>query len=164
VTIGAIPTGFHVYRVTPISTGYQFYIDGVLKGTVSKTLPTGTLLKATLSAFYGSPKPALLADYVRVLSYPSSGTFTSGVFDATRIATWGNVSWTASVPAGTSMVIQVSSGNTATPDASWSAWNTVTSGGTIKAPAARYLRYRVTFTTTNSTLTPVLNDITFTWQ
>jgi len=38
------------------------------------------------------------------------------------------------------------------------------SGATIPAPSARYLRYRVTFTTTNPTLTAVLNDVTITWK
>jgi methionine-rich copper-binding protein CopC len=162
--IGALPSGFHVYRVTPVATGFQFYVDGSLKATVAQTLPAGTPLKASVSAFYGSPRPAILADWVHVLSYASGGVFTSSVFDATRTATWGTFSFTGTVPAGTTMIVEVSSGNTATRDGTWSSWTRATSGGAISAPSGRYLQYRVTFTTTNSTVTAVLNDVTVTWR
>jgi hypothetical protein len=164
VKIGALPGGFHVYRVTPVATGFEFYVDGTRKATIAQTLPAGTLLKASISAFYGSPKPAILADWVHVLSYGSSGVYTSGVFDATRTATWGKITFNGTVPAGTTMVVEVSSGNTATPDGTWSAWTRVTSGATISAPAGRYLRYRVTLTTTDGTVTAVLKDLTVNWQ
>jgi hypothetical protein len=62
------------------------------------------------------------------------------------------------------MVVEVSSGNTATPDGTWSAWAPVTSGATITAPAGRYLQYRVTFSTTDTTLTSVLKDLTVMWK
>jgi hypothetical protein len=139
-------------------------VDGSRKATIAQTLPAGTPLRASVSAFYGSPRPAILADWVHVLSYAPSGVFTSGVFDATRTATWGTITFNGTVPAGTTMVVEVSSGNTATPDATWSAWTRVSSGSTITAPASQYLRYRVTFTSTNSTLTAVLRDLTVTWR
>jgi len=162
--IGGLPSGFHVYRVTPVATGFQFYVDGALKATVAQTLPAGTGLKAMVSAFYGSPKPAILADWVHVLSYASSGVFTSSVFDAGRMATWGTITFNGTVPTGTTMVVEVSSGNTATPDGTWSAWTRVASGATAPAPASRYLRYRVTFTTTDGAVTAVLNDLTVAWR
>jgi hypothetical protein len=40
----------------------------------------------------------------------------------------------------------------------------VSNGGAIASPTGRYLKYRVTLTTTNPTLTPILDDITFTWS
>src|SRR5205085_2899205 len=108
-------------------------------------------------------KPALLADWVRMQSFATSGVFTSTVLDATRLAIWGTVTWTASLPAGTTLVVETSSGNTASPDGTWSAWAAVTNGGAIASPPARYLRYRMTLTTSNPTLTPTLYDIVFTW-
>ncbi len=139
-------------------------MDNVLKTTISLTIPSSTALKLMLSAFKGSPQPAVQADWIRVLSYPASGTFTSTVFDAGRAATWGTASWTATLPANTTLVIQTRSGNTATPDSSWSSWTTVGNGGTVASPSSRYLQYQVLFTTTDSTATAVLSDVTFNWS
>jgi hypothetical protein len=163
VRISSLPTGYHVYRVTPIATGFQFYVDGVLRTTISKTMPGGTILKMGLSQFSGASSTALLADYAQFISYAPSGTFTSSVLDAGRTATWGNVNWTATVPANTSILVQVRGGNTATPDGTWSAWTTVTNAGPLGLPASRYLQYRVVLSTSDSTQTPTLYDLLFTW-
>jgi hypothetical protein len=40
----------------------------------------------------------------------------------------------------------------------------VSNGGAIASPTERYLKYRITLTTTNPTLTSILDDITFTWS
>jgi hypothetical protein len=164
VSLGNLPTGYHVYRVQPVSGGFQFSIDGVVKTKISKTFPSGTALHVVMSAFSGSPKPALLVDWVHVLSFATSGVFTSSVFDATRTATWGTAAWTANLPAGTTLTVETSSGNTPTPDGTWSSWAPVVNGGLISSPGpARYLRYRVTLTTSDPSQTPTLYDIAFTW-
>jgi hypothetical protein len=100
---------------------------------------------------------------VQLASGVLNGTFTSTIFDATRNATWSTVSWTASVPAGTTLTVQTRSGNTATPDSTWSQWTTVTNGAAVPDPSARYRQYRVIFTSTTAGLTPILFDITFLW-
>jgi hypothetical protein len=102
VSLGSRPSGYHVYRVQPTATGFQFFIDGVLKTTINKTIPSGTALTIDLAS---ANSTALKADWVRLASYPLSGTFTSSVLDAGRAETWGNATWTASLPAGTSFVI-----------------------------------------------------------
>ena len=163
VSLGALPTGFHDYRIQPSSNTYQFYVDGALKTTLTATIPSGTALKAVFSEFAGSPQPPMQVDWVRYGTYASNGVFISSVFDAGRIATWGIASWTANLPAGTNIIVETSSGNTATPDSTWSAWQTVTNGGMIASPPARYLRYRITLTTSSPTVTPVLQDITINW-
>src|SRR5207248_2658132 len=154
VSLGALPMGFHAYMVRPVSGGFKFYIDGALKATISATLPAGTVLKAALCDFTGNANTPLQADWIRISSYTSGGTFASSVFDAGRIAQWGTTAWTATLPAGTSMLVETQSGNTPIPDASWSNWLVVNNGGTIGSPSARYLCYRVTLVTTNATLTP----------
>ena len=57
----------------------------------------------------------------------------------------------------------VGSGNTPTPDASWSAWQSVSNGSAVASPAGRYLQYEVIFTTSNQNVTATLQDITFQW-
>jgi hypothetical protein len=101
---------------------------------------------------------------VQLAAGSTSGTFTSVVFDATRTAVWGVGTWTASVPAGTTMTVQVRSGNTATPDATWSAWTPVTNGGVVGSPSGRFLQCRVLMTSSSTSVTPILFDITFTWS
>jgi lysophospholipase L1-like esterase len=101
---------------------------------------------------------------VQLASGSLNGTFTSALFDATRLASWGNVSWTATVPTGTTLTVQTRSGNSSTPDGTWSAWTTVVNGQSTSSSAGRYLQYRVTFTSTSASLTPVLFDITFLWN
>jgi len=165
LNIGALPSGFHLYRIQPIAGAFQFLVDGVVKATVSATFPTGTPLKIILSIYNGSSlQPPLQADWVRIASYPSSGTFTSSVFDATRTATWGAASWTANIPAGTTITVQTRSGNTATPDGTWSGWATVVNGNLVTSPNARYLQYQVILTTSDPTQTPTIFDISFAWS
>jgi hypothetical protein len=119
-----------------------------------------------------------------VLSYALSGTFTSAVFDATRLADWGFMNYSATLPAGCQIIVETRTGNTVTlggsgtqiivgdePSGSlvsgfgadWSDWAQVANGAEIVSPAARYLQYRVTLITSDPTLTPVLRDIMFSW-
>jgi hypothetical protein len=67
------------------------------------------------------------------------------------------------VPAGTTLTVQTRSGNTPTPDNTWSAWAAVTNGQSVSSPGARYFQYRAILTATGTSLTPVLFDITFVW-
>jgi hypothetical protein len=160
VNLGPLPSGFHDYLIHPVTGGFQFLVDGVLQTTISISFPSGLAVKIGLSAFSGSPQPALQADWVRVDNYPASGTFTSAVFDAGHLASWGVASWTATVPAGTTLTVLARTGNTATPDTTWTGWTTLTSGGTV-GTSGRYIQYEVKLTTTDPTVTPTLFDITF---
>jgi hypothetical protein len=98
--------------------------------------------------------------------YVSSGTLVSNVFDASTASLWKNIYWTATLPAGTSLTVQTRSGNTSTPDASWSSWSTAyaSSGAAVSSPSSRYLQYQVTLQTTNPTNTPVLTSISISYQ
>jgi hypothetical protein len=162
VNLGGLPSGFHDYLIKPVSGGFAFYVDGALQTTITASFPTGTALKVVLSAYNASP--VLQADWVHINSYPAGGTFTSSVFDATRAAIWGTVNWDAVLPAGTTITVETRSGSTATPDGTWSAWTPVSNGGTVASPSARYLEYEVIFSTTDPTLTPILDDILFNWS
>jgi hypothetical protein len=161
ISLGALPTGFHVYTIRPTGSSFQFYVDGVLQTTIKANIPASTKMQLTLSSFNGAPTPAIQAEWLRVATYPSSGTFTSSVFDAGQAVTWGLANWTSKLPTNTTLTVQTRSGNTATPDGSWSAWSSVSNGGTIASPAGRYLQYQVTLTTTDATVTPTLFSITF---
>ena len=119
---GPRPTGFHTYKVQPTSSGFQFYVDGVLQTTIAASFQTTVSLKAGLSDFTGTSGQPLQADSVSFKSYSTtrSGTFTSMVFNAGMQATWDTAHWTAKLPPGTGITVQVRAGNTSSPDATWS--------------------------------------------
>ena len=82
---------------------------------------------------------------------PAEGTYTSMIFDAGRTTTFGTATWTADVPAGTSLRFQVAVSSTAGgpwvfegPDGT--AGSDFTSSGMAftTPPAGRYVCYRAT--------------------
>jgi len=88
------------------------------------------------------------------------GTYDSDVKDARMVATWGTVSWRASMPSGTGIELRTRSGNTRTPDEAWSDWSApyaTTSGSPITSPKARYLQWRAILTGT--TASPILTSV-----
>ena len=75
----------------------------------------------------------------------AEGTYTSLVRDAQTVADWGTLSWRASVPAAGRVDVFTRSGNTATPDDTWSAWSgpyATANGEEIQSPNARYLQWK----------------------
>jgi hypothetical protein len=89
------------------------------------------------------------------------GTYTSEVRDATTVATWGAIKWQAAAPNGTRIEISTRSGNTRTPDETWSNWSapyTDQQGSPIASPRARYLQWRAVLTATGSDA-PVLTSV-----
>jgi sugar lactone lactonase YvrE len=76
------------------------------------------------------------------------GTYTSDIRDATTVAAWGAIKWQAAVPAGGRVEISTRSGNTRTPDETWSDWSpayTSPEGSAIASPRARFLQWRAIF-------------------
>jgi hypothetical protein len=74
----------------------------------------------------------------------ATGTYSSDVRDAGTVATWGAIRWRAASKPG-EVEVFTRSGNTATPDETWSAWSkayTVANGERIASPNARYLQWR----------------------
>ena len=90
------------------------------------------------------------------------GTYESDARDAQMIATWGALSWRGTTPAGTSIEISTRSGNTETPDDTWSAWSPATKkpeGTTIGNPKARYIQWRAVLSG-SKTESPILTSVT----
>ena len=112
--------------------------------------------------------------YIIGQTYPSSGTFESATIDlATSPASFGNLTWTATVPAQTgASAFQVRVAGK-TSDSGWVAGDYVGSDGTSSTyftssgtaiPSAlngkRYVRYKVFFATADTAYTPTLSDLT----
>jgi MBG domain-containing protein/carboxypeptidase family protein/Big-like domain-containing protein len=99
-----------------------------------------------------------------------SGTFVSSLKDANAAngatPTWGAISWSAATPAGTNVQFQVAASNSAFgpfnfvgPDGT--AATVFANGGSLaQFNGNRYLRYKAVLTTSSSSATPTLNDVT----
>jgi len=91
-----------------------------------------------------------------------SGTVTSTVHDAGFTASWGSLSWVAEVPRGASVTMQVRTGETEQPDATWSIWSDALSeatGSPIRAPRARFIQWRSTLKAGSGGTSPVLRSV-----
>jgi hypothetical protein len=74
-----------------------------------------------------------------------SGSYLSEAQDALTTARWGRIAWRAAVPSGSKVEIATRTGNSATPDATWSDWSQVyanADGSAITSSAARFLQWR----------------------
>ena len=88
------------------------------------------------------------------------GTYESEVRDAGTVATWGVIRWRAALNGG-QVEVQTRSGNTATPDETWSPWSKAygsASGDQIASPNARYLQWRAVLSAGSGS--PVLTSVT----
>ena len=90
------------------------------------------------------------------------GTYTSDVRDAQTVALWGTIKWEATTPDGSRLEVSTRSGNTSTPDETWSDWSSTYSdheGSSITSPRARYLQWRATLTAGKGDA-PLLTSVT----
>jgi hypothetical protein len=89
------------------------------------------------------------------------GTYESDVRDAGTVASWGAIRWRFTGRPGQVQIV-TRSGNTATPDETWSPWSkphTLAEGEPIGSPNARYLQWKATITS-ESGEGPVLTSVT----
>jgi hypothetical protein len=84
--------------------------------------------------------------------------------DAGSSVAWTTATWNANLPAGTSLIVETSTGNTAIPDSTWSGWSAVAADGTITSPAGQYIHYRFTLKSNDASVTPTVFDITLNYK
>lgn len=156
--VAATP-GWFAWNITSLAVGWwtrAIVNDGVMIRQVGDT--TSTLGNKD---FYSSDTPTASVRPRLLLNYTTPGSrghFESGIVDAGGQAAWSRISWNASLPAGTSVVVRTRSGNTISPDASWSLWNALAPGAIITSPSSRYLQYSLDLYTSNS-LSPSVHDV-----
>lgn len=95
-----------------------------------------------------------------------AGTYVSDVRDAAAGATWGLLQWEGTVPTSTTASFETRSGNTSTPDDTWSEWTAVRADASVSridSPPARYLQWRVALKAGSSGPSPVLDAVTVTF-
>ena len=89
------------------------------------------------------------------------GTFESEVKDTEGASSWGRIRWTGQMPSGTTVRFYTRTGNTDTPDKTWSNWTgpyTDREGETITSPDARFIQWKAVLATKN-TETPMISSV-----
>ena len=120
-------------------------------------LPTGGVAIGTgnIGEVYTSQPETKSTGSSAVADASAGGTFQSVIHDSRLVSRWGTVRWNASLPTGSSLVMETRAGNVAEPDATWSDWQAVTplpspavgnrlgGEGRIVSPPARFIQYRL---------------------
>ncbi len=89
------------------------------------------------------------------------GTYESEPRDAQTVSTWGTISWRGTASGGNRVEVFTRSGNTPTPDDTWSPWSsahTNAAGSPITSPKARYFQWRAVLTGKGDG--PILTSVT----
>jgi hypothetical protein len=87
----------------------------------------------------------------------TSGSYESSVRDTEAISTWGKLSWKSETPQLIQMFTR--SGNTGSPDKTWSDWTRVDGDGGANSPKARFIQWRAVLRA-DSGRSPSLNSVT----
>jgi outer membrane protein assembly factor BamB len=92
----------------------------------------------------------------------SEGTFLSRVKDTEAVSAWGRLRWEGTRPSGSEILVQTRSGNTASPDSTWTDWSAPYSqaeGQPITSETARFLQIKATLSG-KSGAAPELDSVT----
>ena len=88
------------------------------------------------------------------------GEYESDVKDTRGRARWGRIRWEDAQPPGTAVRLYARSGNTDSPDQTWSDWTgpyTDSEGEALACPPARYLQWKAVLSTQNEEAPSVLS-------
>ena len=149
----------HLYRIDWSASSVSYYIDGALVVTHAYSSPD-TMRPAISDLNVNGGQ--VTVDWVRMSPYGTPCSLESRIFDAGSMVDWLNLNWVGSAPAGTNAAFETRTGNTSTPDGTWSAWQAASS--TIASPDGQYAQYRVTLSTTNVDITPVIQSVELTYM
>ncbi len=147
----------HRYRVDWGAGSITFFIDGTLVSTHGVAM--GASMRPIASDFIVGGA-AISLNWMRMTPYAASGSFTSRVFDAGTTVDWGAATW-AWNDGGTGHIDMFTrTGNTPSPDGSWSPFLLVPTSGSDVGATSQYLQYRADLSTTDTAQTPALEDVT----
>jgi hypothetical protein len=158
-SLGDITEVSHKFEIAYNGTSATFYMDGSQLATRPVVLSNARcVIRAAVNA---------TGEFINVnwddvsLLYAVSGRYTSAVQDTLSAApALAGVAWTASLPAGLSLDVQLRSADNAQMQGA-GAWAEVTSGQSSGLPASKqFLQYAVLFGSPAGNATPLFRDIT----
>lgn len=124
-------------RLYRVRDDQSWSMEGTLAGeqlTALVTLPDGNLAAAV-----SNPGKVFLRQPARA----AEGAFTSAIKDTDAVSAFGLLRWEGELPGPASLALRTRSGNTATPDSTWSDWSapyTRSSGQPVASPKARFVQ------------------------
>lgn len=95
--------------------------------------------------------------------YRSEGRFRSQVYNAGLPAEWGAITFKGDLPSGANLHFRTRSGNTVSPDTTWSAWSSpYRPGGSarIESPPRMYFQWEVVLTASRQDASPRIREVT----
>jgi Purple acid Phosphatase, N-terminal domain/Fibronectin type III domain len=111
------------------------------------------------------------ADEVNGTSFPTTGTFTSRPLDTTVNSVFGTMTWNSTNPNGTSITMKARSSNDSDMSGAtdWSSCDSITNGSDISenncvTDTDRYIQYQSTLNTSDTLVTPTLEDVTINYS
>ncbi len=159
---GAVPAGT-IISTASANTFYMYYADAG-----RETNAWGP--KHSRQVVY--PAPVLGSGVESLLAGSTVGTWTSPVIDTAVNGVFGTVSWNATQPSGTTVNFRIA--GSASPTGPWTYIGPDGSAGTSYAssPGAlpfvldgmRYFRVQLTLVSVSAVVTPLLNDVTVTYN
>ena len=157
--IGVSPTAPHEYRIEWRAGEVVYFVDGQ---EVARHNVEISAEMRPIASDYNTGGTNVSVDWLRMSPYPATGTFLSRVFDAGQQVGWQSLSWQAQLPPGTTLAMSVRTGDTATPDGSWSAWTPIASSGGQIGLAGRYAQYRALLSSSSGgERTPWVEQVAF---
>jgi hypothetical protein len=100
--------------------------------------------------------------------FASTGTYTSPVLDSKQTSRFGKINLRGSLPSGTTLTVATRSGNVADPASKgWGNWTAEVPAAEyvqVHSASARFLQYRLTFTSSDGKDTPVVDSVNTAYQ
>ena len=99
-------------------------------------------------------------------SQADNGVYLSAPQDAMTVARWGRIGWRSQTPAASKVELSTRTGNSATPDDTWSDWSTPyasADGSAIASPVGRYLQWRARLERKPGSDGPTLSSVSVTY-
>lgn len=147
----------HRFRIDWNVLDIVFWVDGARQAHLM--IPVPGYMRALAANQRLGNEPLRIA-WMRLSPYAPSGRFTSRVLDAGAPVAWGDVSWDADVPDGTTLALEARAGDVVRPGRSWTPWRTLARTGAEVGATARFLQYRATLATGDPGWTPALRRVT----
>ncbi len=160
IETGATFNEWHVFKIIWTQGRVEFFVDGALVATHTDVVITNPMRAAFYKSNYSEDTPFYI-DWIRVTPYTATqGTYESSVVDGGAAGVdWTDLSWLGSAPDATSVDFTTRTGETPTPDGSWSSWTGLAADGLVASPAGRYAQYRANLATTDVLVSPVIDEI-----
>jgi hypothetical protein len=159
----------HRFQITTAANTANYYIDGTLMiSHTAMAWGTATMRPVINDAAVGDG--ALGVDWMQLAPYTASATYTSAVFDAGATVAWQKLTTTTTIlpwfsccaTSGTTTAITYRTGDTPTPDATWTAFTTLGTGGALTG-SSRYVQYMVQMTS-NGVKAPAVQDLSIIYK